>query len=270
MNKPLTSIYTTAFNLSKCEFWDDFHKFIVRNAPFADEIVVATLAQEEQEIWSFLARCFPNTNVRIAVANHLSYDSFALDGKLKDFALKSCDGDVLIQLDLDEYLQPNYPWRSFFESRANLVLSSHVLMLPSFNLIGDESHYSSITLKWYVHGREYSRGVQKHARLDNSKFPDWPTSFNKEASDGCELLDKNGELPNKVIQSVFLTQDWHCLLGAPFIVHEGYLNLERKAKRNREFWRQTWTSYGGQEAEDVKVNAEDFEIRGYKHGLFPR
>ena len=269
MNKPLTSIYTTAFNLSKCEFWEDFHKFIVRNAPFADEIVVATLPQEEGEILEKIHLDFPRENIRVVYPNNLSYDSFSLDGKLKDFALKSCDGNILIQLDLDEYLQPNYPWISFFESRANLIFSSHVLMLPSFNLVGDESHYSSINIKWYVHGRDYSRGVQKHARLDDSKFPDWPTSFSKESSDGCELLDKNGELPSKIIQSVFITQDWHCLLGAPYIIHEGYLSLERKAKRNREFWKQSWYSYGEEDAVDVKTNASDFQIKGYKHGLFP-
>jgi hypothetical protein len=246
------SIYSTAYNLKAGLF--DLDKSIKRFCDFAEEVVIATNTQEDLGILLSYQSKYPNLKV---VCENIPLSDYAFDGKLKNIALQMCTGDFGILLDLDEYipLQQKVIWQDIAYKWVSSIVNPFepaALLIPVVDLINDTKHCKSIGFKWYLHTFPgCHRGVVNFAKLDNGKI-----DITK--SDTTELLDYKGDL----ITSSYLLDP--CLPQADllsamkfynmFVVHEGWLNKEQRAKQ-AAFWKPHWENRGGQELQDTDINA---------------
>jgi hypothetical protein len=109
------------------------------------------------------------------------------------------------------------------------------------------------------------RGIVNFARRSDGKF-------DKDKSDGCELIDELGNL----CKSINITHhpdfkhkspiEILKTLQIPFVIHYGYQDLSRRGEINKNFWQNEWSGYSGR---DVVLNTQesDFKDEYFKHGL---
>lgn len=248
------SIYSSAFNVVKNKY--PYLSTIFRFCSFADEVVVSVNTSEDQTFYVLkdLQKDFDNLKI---IESNFSYEDPFLDGKIKNNALQNCTGDVLIGLDMDEYI-PNWQkplWDKFAEY---LLEDSEVdcFMFPSLNLYKDIEGFCSITNKWYLHKKGLFRGP-----VNFGKTEDGFLDISK--SDGCELIDKDGNLAkSKSVASEDLKSN-----NVPFVVHTGYLNLQDKVLRAKNFWNNHWNlSSGGKEGQ-IFESEDDIKLEYRKHNL---
>jgi hypothetical protein len=250
------SVYTSAFNLLKNGFlhWEQSLKL---SSEFADEVVVAVNTSQDDTENLILELGLKNLKI---VCCDISYDDPLLDGKIKDIALKKCSGDILVQLDIDEFIPKNQHtiWRKY----AEILFSQQnfdCYMIPSLNIYKDWHMYKDITPKWYMHKKGFHRGPVEFARN-----PDGTVDTNR--SDTCELIDDYGRL----VKYVILPHELQDLkYGSIFVVHFGYLNLESRLKRNHEFWHRQWflESGGKTPPHKIHMNQEDFNEPHFIHDI---
>ncbi len=236
------SIYSSAFNLIKNKF--NYESAISNFSDFADEVVLSVNTSEDDTLDKLiqLSKDFPKLKI---VSSDFSYSDPLLDGKIKNFALQSTTQEFKIGLDMDEYI-PLWQ-KSIWEDLAYSLRFDGVsaMMIPSLNLFKDNSHYSSVTRKWYLHKSGCFRGAVNFARkadgtVDTSK------------SDTCELIDKDGNL---VSSKNFPREIEHLRTKTiPFVVHTGYVSLEDRVVRNKNFWEKHWKTESGGEAPKHKVH----------------
>lgn len=239
----MISVYTTAFNIVKGGF--DLSSALKNFSLVGDEIVIGTLKNEDNtlEILKGFSDFYP---IKIVETDY-DIRTFAVDGKLKDAALQSCSGEFCIQLDADERVGNPDVWNDLISPESNLkqvFIESDALMLPVIDLYRDINSYKGINRKWYIHKRvsvlwgKLHRGVVGFARLADGKF-------DKEKSDGCELLYADATLATSAAFRQLETVEELDTAGIPFVVHLGYLDLARRDELNNRFWKETWASYGG-------------------------
>lgn len=254
----MISIYTSAFNLikNKFEYIDALEKF----SDFAEEVVVAVNSSDDgtfEEIEKLSISRFSNLKV---YACNFSYDDPWLDGKIKNHALQNTTKLVKIGLDMDEYIPSKQ--KSLWFDLADSLLSDECVsyMIPSVNLYKDFHHYYSIGHKWYLHKTGLFRGPVNFARK-----PDGTVDTTK--SDTCELIDKYGNL---VESKIFDNSIENLRSGKlPYVIHTGYVNLEARLIRNKNFWQQHWYVESGGKAPPHKIhmNVEDFNENPKPHNL---
>jgi len=254
-------LYTTAFNCIINRY--PVETMLKSAAPHVDEIVIGTICDNDDDTLDYLEE-FGEKYSTTVYEFGLSKSTFAVDGKLKQATLEVAreqhGAELFIQLDADEEMRPEtdgFTWADFFKQNE-FALSLSSVKIPNINLYKDRAHYFSIIYKWTFHPPNANRGVVDYARLDDSKFPDWPKKFDKNRCDGCALLDKKGNLYPSVNKPSFV-QNIEELKTSPFVIHSGYLNLADRAERNKNFWRATWQNYGGQSAEDMKLDEKEFD-----------
>lgn len=259
------SIYTTLFNYKLNKFNVDEH--LNNFSVWADEVVVATI-EDTDDTLGFLTekqKIFPKLRV---IKTNLKQFTPTFDGDLKDAALQSCGGDILLQLDFDEKMSLHN--LEYWDKLSEILLESDTFeaaFIPSVNLYGDKEHFSSFTSKWYLHKRGLRRGVVNFA-----KNADGTHDTNK--SDSCELLNQYGDLvpaflyfdeaafPTKEAAANFLRDQ-----NLPYVVHYGWIDLERRVEINRNFWRKQWGAEAGREVE-VATELNKLEKREmFKHNL---
>lgn len=261
----MISIYTTAFNIEKNEF--DINSALENFLELADEVCIATLPDNQDNTQNIL-QDIANKNPKIKVFN--SYDinsnTFAKDGKLKNLALQNCTQDICVQLDSDERISNATIWKNFIEKNKQTILDGYAFMIPVINLYKDKNYYRDIGVKWYIHKKEgMKRGIVNFAKLPKGKF-------DKERSDGCELIDENERLPQSI--NILYHQNFRNkspieilkTMQVPFVIHYGYVDLKRRAAINRNFWEKEWSDYSDTH---VKLNTteSDFKDEYFKHGL---
>ena len=250
------SIYTSAFNLHKNGFVD-WAESIQRFSEFADEVVISVNTSEDSTLESIYDLPFKNLKV---VECDISYEDPLLDGKLKNEALQACSGDILVQLDMDEYvpIEQKPLWYNYAKFLFFKESSIQCYMFPSVNLYKDKNHLKDINAKWYMHKKGLFRGPVNFARKE-----DGTVDTNK--SDTCAILDADGNLANRDELIQALMDDF----AYPFVVHTGYIDLEARLKRNEEFWSEHWRKESGGEAPPHKVHAsmEDFTEEAIPHSL---
>jgi hypothetical protein len=259
------SIYTTLFNYSSNKFNVDSH--LDNFSVWADEVVVATI-EDADGTYEYLVenkKDYPKLRV---IRTELKQFTPTFDGDLKNAALQACGGDILLQLDFDEKMSLHN--LEYWDKLSEIILESDVFQaafIPSINLYGDKEHFSSFTSKWYLHKRGLKRGVVNFA-----KNADGTHDTNK--SDSCELLNTYGDLvpaflyfdepsfPSKETAANFLREQ-----NLPYVVHYGWIDLERRVEINRNFWRKQWGAEAGREVE-VATELSKLEKREmFKHGL---
>lgn len=250
------SIYSSAFNLIKNGFigWKDS---IIKSCAFADEVVIAINKSKDETLIEIQNLNLLNLKI---IDCDVSYTDPLLDGKLKNIALQNCSGDILIQLDLDEYI-PIHQKENWIKLGTSLLNQHSIqsIMIPSINLYGSWDNYKDITPKWYMHKRGLFRGPVNFAKKDNG-------TVDTNKSDTCELIDFAGNLvPTVCLQCELEDLDRNNI----FVVHYGYLDFNARIKRNKEFWSEHWLRESGGEEPPHKIHKEisDFEQSFYKHNL---
>lgn len=250
------SIYTSAFNIIKHGFvgWEHSLK---TSSELADEVVVCVNKSVDSTVESIKELNLSNLKV---IASDISYSDPLLDGKVKNEALQACSGDVMIQLDMDEYIPENQHelWRHYAEDLLE-NREADCYMIPSLNLYKDWRFYKDINPKWYMHKKGFYRGPVGFARnIDGT--------VDTKKSDTCELIDDYGLL----VRSERFPCDLSSLKnGAPFVVHFGYLDLKSRVERNQQFWKEHWQreSGGKEPPHKVHMSLEDFDEDCFEHGL---
>lgn len=229
----MISIYTSAFNLIQNQF--DYIPALQKFSVFAHEVVVAINTSQDNTLSAIRELSSELGNIKV-VSCDFSYDDPWLDGKIKNYALQNTSQLIKIGLDIDEYIPLNQ--KSLWLNLADDLMSDQSMcyMIPSVNLYKDWNHYYSIGPKWYMHKRGLFRGPVNFARKS-----DGTVDTNK--SDTCELIDKNGNL----VQSRVFDTDIEILRQGktPYVIHTGYVNLEARLIRNKNFWSHHWLTESG-------------------------
>ncbi len=224
---------------------------------FADEVIIAVNKSNDNTLDAIKSIQLQNLKI---IECDVSYEDPLLDGKLKNIALQNCSGDILIQLDLDEYipLWQKPIWYAYAEHLLNDSVSCY--MIASINLYGDWKSYRNITPKWYMHKRGLHRGPPTYARK-----PDGTIDTSK--SDTCELIDCNGNLVFSRQTSINI-KDLESN-NTPFVVHFGYLDFDSRLERNKKFWHQHWRTESGGDAplHKVHMDIDEFTEEIFKHNL---
>lgn len=249
------SIYSSAFNLIKNKF--DYANAISRFCCFADEVVVAVNASEDGTLDKLNALEFNNLKI---IETNFSYEDPLLDGKIKNQALQATKEEFKIGLDMDEYI-PTWQKDIWLNLAYKLRFDLYdCYMVPSVNLYRSEKHFFSISHKWYLHKSGLFRGPVNFARKSDG-------TVDTTKSDTCELIDKNGNL----VKSKIFNNDINDLRSkkVPYVVHTGYLSLDNRVLRNKNFWKKHWEieSGGIKPTHKVHESLEDFNESYYEHLL---
>jgi glycosyltransferase involved in cell wall biosynthesis len=243
------SIYSSAFNVIKNDF--EYELFINKFCEFADEVVIAVNKSEDNTLATLQDLESKKNNLKI-IATNFSYEDPLLDGKIKNEALQNTSNQIKIGLDLDEYIPT---WQKEIWTGVGELLTSNkdigCIMIPSLNLYKDKDHYTTIGRKWYLHKEGYQRGAVNFARKKNG-------TVDTSKSDTCELIDTNGNL----VPSLAFDNSIGSLRSGsvPFVVHAGYIDLEKRVKRNLNFWHNHWKIESGGEEPNHKVHKDVSEF----------
>ena len=259
----MISIYTSAFNIIKGNF--PYKEAIDNFCSFADEVVIAVNTSEDKTLLALQYLSVQYKNLFI-VRTDFSYTDPGLDGKIKNAALQACTHDICLQLDLDErvLLSQKTLW---YDMASNLLAAqSSAIMVPVIDLFRDSEHCRGINFKWYLHKRAGSyRGVVNFARLSNG-------CHDTSKSDSCELIDAWGNLlPSAYLlnpQSSFeVNLSFIKQYNLPYVLHYGYVDLNRRIELNKHFWANHWSVEAGKKV-DVPLELTFFEnIPIIEHGL---
>lgn len=254
--KMILSSYHSAFNLIKNNF--DYSSAIDNYCSFFDEVVIAVNTSEDNtfNVLSNLQSKYSNLKI---LSCEFSYDDYAFDGKIKNFALQNClCGDFFCLLDLDERIPL---WQKDLWRTCSLELNKSnydCLLIASINLCKDIYHYKDIGYKFYLHKKGFYRGIWNGARKDNGKI-------DITRSDTCEIIDKEGNLA-KCYPLSNKIEDLRTG-NFPYVFHYYAVDFEQRIKQN-EVWTPVWSNRAGYQINDIILNKENLEkIPIFEHNL---
>ena len=259
------SIYTTAFLVNKNEF--DYQEALFNFCQFAGqdgEVKVAVPTEDEDGTFDTLYKWKEANHPFSANLEIFSYkiekSNPGFDGELKNAALQECTKEICIGIDLDERL---CLWqRERWVELANILLETDhsAVFIPSVDLYKDVNHYRCINHKWYLHKRAGAyRGVVDFGRLDNGHH-------DIKQSDGCELINKDGKLFHSVMLCNNYNPDFLQANNIPFVFHLGYLDLDNRILRNKNFWKEHWSVEAGEDVY-VPLTKEEITDKAIPHTL---
>lgn len=263
----MISLYTTAFNLK--DFDVDLDDAFSNWLYYVDEIVIGTLRKDHEDVREKItsSKYYDPKRIGVVSRNLDIFQDIYWDGKLKNASLENCKHSVAIQVDLDERLSGDK--QGYIEIAKEI--SKHdfpcSVMLPSINLYGDLDHFVDIGYKWYMHTREQTfRGPVNFALKNDG-------SFDPEKSDTCELIDEKGNLIPCIGKIAVTNND-------PKVIHLGFLDIERRANLNKNFWKDIWSERKSLsrkkkvEATNVLTDPTDFnppsKLHNFPQPLWPK
>jgi hypothetical protein len=250
------SLATSAFNIRA----NDFDIFDAANnwIQYVDEICIATMesVDDTHEILEGLKEI---SDIPIQIIYNDEDTSIpGWDGRMKNSAHQAASHEVVAQIDLDERMGGKIEmWRDLAGQLLENDPQIKALLMPSIDLFGSVYTYSKIGAKWYLSVKNGThRGIVNFAQRDNGKFC-------RESSDSCEILVEGDSLAPSIDFTQYSNiQDplQYCRADLPFVWHLGFLDLERRANINKDFWQKTWNSYGVGEV-NLETNSKQFEGR---------
>ena len=263
------SIYCYAFNVTLRDYdlegaIENFIKFVGDEG----EVVCATIKSEDNtaERLAALTEKFKNF---VVVESKLDITKTnRWDGMLKTEAMNACKNKLRIIADIDErfLLDSRLIWDRWSE-----ILLNHQkldgLLIPVIDLYkGMETIKSngSVGQKFRLHkDTVYARGVPSFAELEGGLF-------RTDMSDSTEPIDINGGLCNfvSIVNATHLMPLFvDSLKSFPYVLHFGFLDLERRAKLGATFWKSEWEKRSGKE-ENVATSKIQLEQEPViMHGL---
>lgn len=258
------TIYCYGFNLAR--FSIPYRAALTNFCAFADEVICATIPDEDDSprLLRELAAELPNLRV---IESDVKLNDNRFDGKLKTAALAAATHPIRIIADLDERfpLSQRAIWQTLY---ARLLNRGDIdgFLIPVLDLYGSPTRIradTQIGQKFRVHKASVvSRGVLPEA--------DHGARFDTSKSDSTEPLARNGRLAN--FASITSATSLYpilarSLVNTPYVIHEGYLDLEARARINAEFWKKAWEERSGR-PENVKTDVNALrEIPTIEHGL---
>jgi hypothetical protein len=259
------SIYAAAYNV--CKFSFDYEKNIRNWSDFVGsngEIIIAVNKSEDNTLEELIRIKKICLNVEL-VQTEIPYSNNRFDGLIKQAALSKCKLPIRCLMDLDEYFPPNSldKWE-----KVNHFLYKSVydgVLIPVIDLWGDRRYIKkqNVGQKFRIHKKNIRRGVWKYAELKNG-------FFDTSKSDSTEPILENGELANfvQIVNPEYLKyQNLEYLKDFPYIVHEGYLDFNKRVKINSEFWKGKWEERSGHKENVITSKKELEKIEIFEHGL---
>jgi hypothetical protein len=240
------SAYGYLFNARKYGF--DTEKTVANFCAFFDEVICATVSSEDdtREVLAELEVNYPNFRVidsKIKIAGNNRFD-----GQLKTLAMNECKNTLRCIVDFDESfpLSNRDKWDKYCELLINNKFIDGFL-IPSVDLHGSEDKIRSdvaVGQKFRLHkDTVHERGVPFFAQRNSGLF-------DTSRSDSTEPLNGNGELsnfqaivPQIILNPMFVDQ----LVDFPYSLHYGNVDLERRAKIGKDFWKERWEERSGRE-----------------------
>lgn len=257
------SIYTSAFNVLKNVF--DYKEALDNFSAFADEVVVAVNTSDDGTLVAIQKHAFGNDKIKV-IQTDFSYSDPDLDGKVKNAALQETTEPFKIGLDLDERIPlSNRPSWVYAAELLEPVDNVFAAMVSSIDLYKENTLCKGVGAKWYLHKKGLFRGVVNFA-----KNSDGTHDITK--SDSCELLDSEGNLvPSASFAPIGLPIPEALYIlkskGSPYVLHYGYVDLDRRAKINREFWKNHWSVEAGKPIDVATTVTELEKFPVFEHGL---
>ena len=259
--------YTSAFNIIKNNF--DYIPAIENWVKVANKISIAVNTSDDStyEKLEELYEQYPN---KLSIfKTDVSYDDPDFDGKIKNLALQNCSSDIVFGLDLDERIPMNMIHRLFLYAEAlKDDKTNDCYALPSIDIYKDMDHFSKIGYKWYLHKRKGCyRGTVNFAKNEDG-------THDITKSDSCELINEYGNLvniryfpsynprintPDEKLKTVLQN-------NVPYVIHLGYLDIQRRNELNNNFWKKQWEVESGK-PQIVKTLEELDSQPIYKHNL---
>lgn len=257
----MLSIYSSAFNLNRCKF--DYAFAIDNYCKFADEVVISTI-KDSDDSYSILESFKSKYSNLSIILSELQPNFPSFDGAIKDIALQNTFQPIKIQLDLDEYIPLQHKPRWLLTAKLLHNSQYDSFMLPVIDLYKDKNHCRNVGFKWRIHKTGLKRGVVNFAKRADG-------THDIQKSDSCELLKNNGELASclyafdpslDIIDKLYLIREQQ----SPYVIHTGYLDLDRREHINKEFWKEMWAREDGKEVKlDDREKLETY--KSYEHGL---
>lgn len=234
------SSYTYLFNARLREF--DLDGMVTNFTSFFDETVVATIPSEDDTYERLLEwqNKLGVDRFRVIMTD-IKLSSNRFDGDLKTAALQACSKSTIQDprcyciMDGDERVPLSH--RGYWDVTARTIFNSDVdgVLVPVIDLWGDERHVRAdmrTGFKFRLHkDTVVRRGVIPQAELGNGLF-------RTDMSDCTEPLDKNGQLARFGQLYGY---------GPVYVFHYGHIDQARRAKLNREFWREHWMNRDNKE-----------------------
>lgn len=251
------SIYSYLFRARAGKF--DLDAMVENFTSFANETVICTLANQEDDTLDRLLKWEDalDGKLKVLVIDMDIEKNNRFDGDLKTAAMQACSHPIRVIADGDERFISSQ--RPAWDYLANQLLSSSHLdgwMIPVLDLYGHPEYIREaqpLGLKFRMHKSSVvRRGVPVFAEKGQGLF-------DTSASDSTEPLRADGLLAS------FLCPYDHSLLHPSicrllkdecYVIHEGFLNLERRAELGRTFWKHHWENRSGRE-EKVATRVSD-------------
>jgi hypothetical protein len=259
------SIYSTLFNYKTNKFNVDEH--LSNYSIWADEVVVATI-NDNDDTYNFLLGKVKQFPKLIVLKTELKQFTPTFDGDLKNAALQACVGDILLQLDFDEKMSVHN--LDYWNKLSEILLESDTfsaVFVPSINLYKDKSSFSSFSQKWYLHKRGLYRGVVSFAKNGDG-------THDTNRSDSCELIDSSGNLVPAFLYFDLLSHgspieatDFLRDQNLPYVIHYGWIDLNRRVEINQNFWNKQWEAEAGHEVELISDLNQIQSFQKFNHNL---
>lgn len=265
------SIYSYLFNSRLREF--DLDGAITNFTQFADEVVISTIPSEDdtyQRLLDWEAKLEGRLKV---VMTDIKLANNRFDGDLKTAALQACskstkqDPRAYIIADCDERFALSNRDKWLFATQRLFELPIDGFLVPVLDLYQDEHHIradQTVGVKFRLHKDSVvKRGVIPEAEMGYKGL------FRTDMSDSTEPLNASGHLANFAPIVRDPTHLWPqvttYLTQVPYVLHYGHLDADRRARLNREFWREHWFNRSNQEPNMV-MNAEQLKsVKVVKH-----
>lgn len=247
MSDPIKlSIYCYLFNARVRSF--DLDGAVANFLSFADEVVIATLAKQEDDTLERL-RAYEASSagrLKVMVSEMDISRNNRFDGDLKTAALQACTHPIRVIADCDERFIPSQ--RPVWDQLGQQLLTHPILdgwLLPVVDLYGSPDHIRSgvqLGVKMRMHKDTVKRrGVPPFAERGGGLF-------DTSRSDSTEPLLAAGGLAT--FTHAFPTHLLHpsiCHMLPGYVLHYGFVDLQRRAQLGKAFWKEHWEKRSGRE-----------------------
>ncbi|SRR5260221_7853963 len=235
------SIYSTSFNILDKKF--DYKDALDNWALYADQISIAVNTSIDDS-YKVLEEYGKEKGYPLSlIKTNFSYDDPFCYGKIENAAMQNCDGDILIQQNLDERFLCDKEILNKLGARLLREEFIDAYFVPTIDLYGDKEHYlPPIKAKWYISKRGLYRGAVNFGLKSDGR-----PNYERTSTD--ELIDKDGNLCRS--QSLLYDNSIEHLreyvkAGMPISFHTGYLNLTDRLSRSL-WWKEFWNKATGDE-----------------------
>lgn len=262
------SIYSYLFNARIRQF--DLDGVVKNFTDFGDEVVISTLAAQEDDTLDRLLKYEDalEGRLKVVVVDMDIEKNNRFDGDLKTAAMQACTHPVRVIADADErfVLKQRHRW----DDLARRLLDSPHLdgwLIPVVEPYGHLDYIrddQSLGVKFRLHKTTVvRRGVPSFAEKGQGLF-------NTAESDSTEPLRVDGSLASFLCpydRSLLHPSICRLLEKECYVVHYGFVNLERRAELGRTFWAKHWRNRSGHD-ENVATRVQDLMgVNLVKHHL---